>query len=145
METTGTPAILHTTGNGDCHIILRGGRRAPNYFAADVDDALAKLRSAGLPERVVVDASHDNSGKDHERQPLVAADIAGQIAAGNGALVGVMLESFLVAGRQSLTPGVALEYGQSITDACMSWDTTVDVLDRLAEAVRDRRAAQSTP
>jgi 3-deoxy-7-phosphoheptulonate synthase len=145
VEVTGTPAILHTRGNPDFHIILRGGRNAPNYAAEPVGDALARLRAAGLPERVVVDASHDNSGKDHERQPLVVADLAEQVAGGNGAIVGVMLESFLVAGRQSLTPGVPREYGQSITDACMSWETTVDVVDQLAAAVRGRRSAQRTP
>ena len=102
VDVSGSPAILHTRGNPDCHVILRGGRGAPNYGADDVADALAKLRAAGLPERVVIDASHDNSGKDHERQPRVAADIAAQVAAGNGAIVGVMLESFLVGGRQDL-------------------------------------------
>jgi len=140
VDVTGTPAILHTSGNPDCHIILRGGREAPNYPAAAVGNALAKLREAGLPERVVIDASHDNSGKDHERQPLVAADVAAQIAHGSTAIVGVMLESFLAAGRQEL--GVsALTYGQSITDACMDWEATDLVLDRLAAAVRARRGA----
>jgi 3-deoxy-7-phosphoheptulonate synthase len=141
IDVTGTPAILHTRGNPDCHIILRGGRGAPNYTAAAVGEALAKLRAAGLPERLVVDASHDNSGKDHDRQPLVVADLAEQIAAGNGAIVGVMLESFIAEGRQDLGSGVGLTYGQSITDACMAWDTTVEVLDQLAEAVRRRRDA----
>ena len=100
---------------------------------------LERLRAVGLPERVIVDASHDNSGKDHERQPGVAADLGAQVAAGNGALVGVMLESFIVAGRQELQDGKALTYGQSITDACMSWETTVEVLEGLAGAVRERR------
>jgi 3-deoxy-7-phosphoheptulonate synthase len=141
VEVTGTPAILHTSGNSDCHIILRGGRNAPNYVPSAVGEALGKLSATGLPERVVIDASHDNSGKDHERQPIVVADLAEQVGGGNRAIVGVMLESFLVAGRQSLAPGVTPEYGQSITDACMSWETTVDVLDELAEAVRARRTA----
>jgi 3-deoxy-7-phosphoheptulonate synthase len=141
IDESGTPAIHHTKGNFDCHIILRGGREAPNYDAASVEAALAKLRAAGLPERLVVDVSHDNSGKDATRQPLVAADVAGQIAGGSPALVGLMLESFLVAGRQDLDSGRPLTYGQSITDACMSWDTTVGVLDELAGAVRARRAA----
>ncbi len=105
IDVLGTPAILHTRGNPDCHVILRGGRGAPNYSPEDVDDAISRLRAAGLPERVVVDASHDNSGKDHERQPTVVGDIAAQIAAGNPALVGVMLESFLAAGRQDLDGG----------------------------------------
>ena len=139
IEVNGTPAILNTTGNPDCHIILRGGRGGPNYDAASVAAAVAALRAAGLPERVVVDASHDNSGKDDARQPLVVADLARQVAAGDRALVGVMLESFLVAGNQKL--GGELTYGQSITDKCMAWDTTVEVLGQLAEAVRARRRA----
>jgi 3-deoxy-7-phosphoheptulonate synthase len=141
VDLTGTPAILHTRGNPDGHVILRGGRGAPNYDSFTVAEALAQLRSAGLPERLVVDASHDNSGKDHNRQPQVVANVAIQIAAGNGALVGMMLESFIAEGRQELEKGKPLVYGQSITDACMAWDTTVLVLDRLAAAVRKRRAA----
>ncbi|MFN2615880.1 MAG: 3-deoxy-7-phosphoheptulonate synthase [Thermoleophilaceae bacterium] len=137
---SGTPAILHTRGNPDCHIILRGGSDAPNYGSAGVESALEKLRHAGLPERLIVDVSHDNSGKDADRQPLAAADVAEQVAGGNGAIVGMMLESFLVAGRQDLDSG-PLTYGQSITDACMDWDSTVLVLDRLAGAVRSRREA----
>jgi 3-deoxy-7-phosphoheptulonate synthase len=104
-----------------------------------VADALAKLRAAGLPERVVIDVSHDNSGKDPARQPIAADDVARQIAGGSDAVVGVMLESFLVAGRQDLDSGTPLTYGQSITDACMDWEATVQVLDRLAGAVRARR------
>jgi 3-deoxy-7-phosphoheptulonate synthase len=141
VDLTGTPAILHTRGNPDGHVILRGGRGAPNYDAATVADALAQLRAARLPERLVVDASHDNSGKDHSRQPEVVGEIGAQIAAGNGALVGVMLESFIAAGRQDLEQAKELTYGQSITDSCMAWDTTVLVLDRLAAAVRKRRGA----
>jgi 3-deoxy-7-phosphoheptulonate synthase len=141
VDLTGTPAILHTSGNDDCHVILRGGKGAPNHTAPRVAEALEKLRAAGLPERLVIDASHDNSGKDHTRQPGVGTEIAAQVAAGNEAIVGVMLESFLVEGRQDLRAGVPLTYGQSITDACMSWDTTVGVLDELAAAVRARRAA----
>jgi 3-deoxy-7-phosphoheptulonate synthase len=141
VDFSGTPAIFHTQGNPDCHVILRGGRGAPNYDAASVSDALAQLRSAGLSERLVIDVSHDNSGKDHSRQPQVAAEVADQIAAGDSAIVGVMLESFLVAGRQDLDPDADMVYGQSITDACMDWDTTVLALDRLAAAVRKRRDA----
>jgi 3-deoxy-7-phosphoheptulonate synthase len=141
VDVSGRPAILHTKGNPDAHIILRGGRSAPNYPAADVAGALELLRSARYPERVVIDASHDNSGKDHERQPLAAAGIGEQVAAGNRAIVGVMLESFLVAGRQELGVEGTLAYGQSITDACMDWDTTAEVLARLADSVRARRAA----
>lgn len=134
----GVPAVMYTRGNPDCHIILRGGRDAPNYEAAAVASALELLRGAGLPERLMVDCSHDNSGKDHERQPLVAADVARQVAAGQRAIIGVMLESFLVGGRQELGAG-PLRYGQSITDACLDWETTVEVLDGLAQAVRARR------
>ena len=141
VDISGTPAILRTRGNRDCHIILRGGRDAPNYSSPTVVEALGKLLLAGLPERVVIDASHDNSRKDHGRQPEVVADIAAQISARNGAIVGVMLESFIAEGRQSLEGGGSLTYGQSITDACMSWETTVLTLDQLAAAVRERRGA----
>ncbi len=140
IDDTGAPAILHTTGNPDGHVILRGGRGVPNYDAAGVAAALAKLRAAGLPERLVIDASHDNSGKDPVRQAEAALAVAAQIEAGNGAIVGMMLESFLVEGRQDLDVGTELTYGQSITDACMSWESTVAVLDRLAVAVRSRRS-----
>jgi 3-deoxy-7-phosphoheptulonate synthase len=139
VDVTGTPAILHTSGNEDCHVILRGGRGAPNYAPDSIAAALARLRAAGLPERLLVDCSHDNSGKDHTRQPSVAAAVAAQVAAGNRAINGVMLESFLVEGRQDL--GEELIYGRSITDECMSWETTTGVLGELAAAVRARRAA----
>jgi 3-deoxy-7-phosphoheptulonate synthase len=137
VDDSGTPAILYTTGNPEGHVILRGGRGAPNHGPDGVGDALAKLSAAGLPERVVIDASHDNSGKDCERQPAAAAGIAEQVAGGSRAIVGVMLESFLVAGRQDL--GGELTYGQSITDACMDWDQTATVLEGLQASVRARR------
>ncbi len=140
VDVSGIPAILHTTGNPDGHVILRGGSGEPNHGPASVHAALARLRKAGLAERLVVDASHDNSGKDHERQPAVAAQIGAQVARGESAIAGVMLESFLVAGRQDIVEGVELTYGQSITDACMDWDATVGVLDGLAASVRARRA-----
>ena len=136
----GAPAVMYTRGNPDCHIILRGGRAAPNYSPDDVASALEVLRAAGLPERVMIDCSHDNSGKDPSRQPLVAADVADQIARGNRAIVGMMLESFLVGGRQELGQG-ELRYGQSITDGCLDWDATVELLDGLAAAVSTRRGA----
>jgi 3-deoxy-7-phosphoheptulonate synthase len=147
IDPSGTPAILHTRGNADCHIILRGGKGRPNYDAASVAAALELLDAARLPKRLMIDLSHDNSGKDPERQPAVAADVGAQIAGGNDAIVGVMLESFLVAGRQDLQPGAELCYGQSITDGCIAWDTTVEVLEGLAASVRDRKAtrAQSAP
>ncbi len=140
VDVEGHPAILHTCGNPDCHIILRGGRGAPNYGAEPVAQALMKLRAARLPERLVIDASHENSGKDYSRQPPVVTDVAAQIGAGNPAIIGLMVESFIEAGRQDLDSG-PLTYGQSITDACMDWDTTVEVLDQLAGAVRARREA----
>jgi 3-deoxy-7-phosphoheptulonate synthase len=141
VDVSGTPAILRTTGNRDCHVILRGGKGSPNHTPEGVAATLERLRAAGLPERVVIDASHDNSGKDHTRQPATAAEIAAQLGAGNASIVGVMLESFLVEGRQDLSTGAPLAYGQSITDACMSWETTVGVLEELAAAVRARREA----
>ncbi|MGH3490456.1 MAG: 3-deoxy-7-phosphoheptulonate synthase [Actinopolymorphaceae bacterium] len=139
----GVAAILTTHGNPDCHVILRGGQTGPNYDAANVADALLRLEKADLRERLVVDASHGNSGKDHLRQPIVSRAIAEQVTAGQGGIVGVMLESFLEAGRQDLVEGEAgrLAYGQSITDACMSLPVTEGVLRELASAVRTRRAA----
>lgn len=138
VDLSGTSAILHTTGNRDCHIILRGGRDATNYDSDSIAATLADLRAVDLPERVIVDASHDNSGKDYERQPRVASEIAAEVAGGEAAIVGVMLESFLESGRQDL--GGELTYGQSVTDACMSWETTVEVLRGLDEASASRRS-----
>jgi 3-deoxy-7-phosphoheptulonate synthase len=137
----GAPAIMHTTGNVDCHVILRGGRRSPNYGAREVAATLELLLHTGLPERVMIDASHDNSGKDPERQPAVLAEIGEQLAGGARAIIGVMIESFIVGGRQELDGGGELVYGQSITDGCLGWEATVEVLDGLAAAVRARRAA----
>jgi 3-deoxy-7-phosphoheptulonate synthase len=141
IDVNGSSAILHTRGNRDCHVILRGGRGAPNYGAPDVARAVELLRASSLPERVMIDLSHDNSAKQPDRQPAVAADVAAQVAAGQRAIVGVMLESFLIAGRQDLSEQSELVYGQSITDGCIGWDTTVEVLDGLADAVRARRRA----
>jgi 3-deoxy-7-phosphoheptulonate synthase len=139
IDDAGMPAILHTTGNPDCHVILRGGHGVPNYHVPEVEDALVTLGVAGLPERLVIDASHDNSEKDPEKQFFAAGEIADQVADGNKAIVGVMLESFLVEGRQDLKPGEELTYGQSVTDACLDWEDTVAALDRLASAVEARR------
>jgi 3-deoxy-7-phosphoheptulonate synthase len=139
IDDGGTPAILYTTGNADAHVILRGGRGAPNFDADSVAGAIELLRAAGLPERVMIDCSHDNSGKEPSRQPQVAQAVAAQVAGGDRGIVGVMLESFLVAGRQDLGGSAPLAYGQSITDACIGWETTVEVLDGLAAAVRERR------
>jgi 3-deoxy-7-phosphoheptulonate synthase len=139
IDDNGIPAIHHTTGNPDGHVILRGGRGAPNYGPAEVEAALEKLRASGLPERLVIDASHDNSGKDPARQIVAAGEIGEQIAAGNTAIVGIMLESFIVEGKQSADGEGPLTYGQSITDACIAWEDTVSVLDELAASVRARR------
>jgi 3-deoxy-7-phosphoheptulonate synthase len=135
----GAPAVLATAGNEHGHLVLRGGVSGPNYDAASVSKAVALLEKAGAPPVVLVDCSHANSGKRHDRQPAVAADVAAQISAGQRAIIGVMLESHLVAGTQSVQPGVPLTYGQSITDACLSFDETVPVLESLAGAVRVRR------
>ena len=143
IDDSGTPAVLYTTGNADCHVILRGGRGAPNHDAASVGAAIERLRAVGLPERMMIDLSHVNSGKAPERQPQIAAEVGAQIAAGQKAIAGVMIESFLVEGRQELSADEPLVYGQSITDGCIGWETTVEVLDGLAAAVRARRAAHS--
>ena len=140
IDADGRSAILHTRGNSDCHIILRGGRSGTNFDTESVGRANALLRDSHLPERVVIDLSHDNSGKQPERQPEVARAVGEQLAAGDRTITGVMIESFLVAGNQSPGPIDTLTYGQSITDGCIGWETTVEVLDELAGAVRRRRA-----
>jgi 3-deoxy-7-phosphoheptulonate synthase len=137
----GLAAFVSTRGNPYGHVILRGGARGPNYDRASVRAALDALREAGLPERLVIDASHGNSERDHLRQPVVVGEIAEQIAAGESGIAGVMVESFLVAGRQDLTDPSRLVFGQSITDACIGWDDTVAVLESLASAARERRAS----
>jgi 3-deoxy-7-phosphoheptulonate synthase len=136
----GLAAIVTTRSNPDCHVVLRGGRDGPNYDVDSVQRTLESLRGAGLPPRVMIDVSHDNSRKDYRRQPLVAREVAAQTARGQAGIVGVMLESFLVEGRQDLTDKSQLVYGQSITDGCMGWETTVLVLRELAEAVQARRS-----
>jgi len=136
----GAPAVLTTSGNPHGHLVLRGGSRSgPNFDAAHIAEAAALLQKAGAPNAVLVDCSHANSGKRFERQPEVAHDVAGQIAGGQRAIIGVMLESHLVAGAQSVKPDQALTYGQSITDGCLAFDDTVPVLEDLARAVRSRR------
>ena len=139
MTKMGMAAIFETRGNDDAHVILRGGKNGPNYDAASIEASCAVLRAAGLREQVMVDCSHANSNKSHERQIDVAQDLARQLAQGEHRIVGVMIESNLEAGRQDLKPGVPLQYGVSITDACLSWQQTEPVLDVLAEAVRHRR------
>jgi 3-deoxy-7-phosphoheptulonate synthase len=131
--------VVTTSGNRDTHVILRGGRAGPNYEVPYIAKALDLITAAGLPRRLMVDASHGNSGRDHRRQPSVAAAVADQVAAGETGLAGVMLESFLREGRQEPGPLDALAYGQSVTDACMDFGTTIAVLETLAAAVRGRR------
>ena len=135
----GHSAIVSTAGNEDCHIILRGGKE-PNYDAASIDDACKKLAAAGVPAKLIVDFSHGNSRKQYALQIEAGRDIATQLAAGEERIMGIMCESHLVEGRQDLLPGKTLEYGKSITDACIGWEPTVALLDMLAEGVRQRRA-----
>jgi 3-deoxy-7-phosphoheptulonate synthase len=137
----GRSAIAATSGNEDCHVILRGGR-TPNYDAASVDAAAAELGRAGVAARLMIDTSHANSSKKPENQSAVAADIARQVAGGEQRIVGVMIESNLVAGRQDVVPGKPLTYGQSITDGCIDLATTADVLKQLADAVTTRRSVR---
>ncbi|QJD99061.1 3-deoxy-7-phosphoheptulonate synthase AroG [Massilia forsythiae] len=134
----GHSAIVSTAGNEDCHIILRGGK-APNYDAASVEEACKQLAANGLAGRLMIDASHANSSKNPQNQVPVCADIARQVAGGEERIVGVMVESHLVGGRQDLEPGKELTYGQSVTDGCIDWETSVNVLEGLAAAVRQRR------
>ena len=140
IDDSGTASIFTTTGNPDCHVVLRGGTASTNYDAGAVGDALGRLRAAGLAERVVVDASHGNSNKRHERQSVVVDELAARVREGATDVRGVMIESFLEAGRQELVLGQSrrLTYGQSVTDACVGWDTTVDMLRTLACAVSAR-------
>jgi 3-deoxy-7-phosphoheptulonate synthase len=135
----GQSAIFVTSGNPDCHVILRGGSKTVNYTAESVAHACEQLEKAGLAPNVMIDCSHANSNKDHTRQGIVCRDIAGQIANGNRHIIGVMIESNLVAGAQKLVPGRPLVYGQSITDACIGWDETAVLLGELACAVRSGR------
>jgi 3-deoxy-7-phosphoheptulonate synthase len=142
VHKNGQVAIVQTNGNKDCHVILRGGK-APNYDAASVAQACKELEAAKLPVKLMVDCSHANSSKQHEKQRDVARDIAGQMAAGSRSIFGVMIESHLEDGTQKFSPGKdkpeSLRYGQSITDACLGWDVSLDVLDTLSQAVRQRR------
>ncbi|MDE2612354.1 MAG: 3-deoxy-7-phosphoheptulonate synthase [Burkholderiales bacterium] len=143
VHKSGQVSIVQTCGNKDCHIILRGGNRGPNYDAASVAAACREIEAAKLDCRLMIDASHANAGKQHERQIEVARDVAAQLAAGTRCIFGVMVESHLQPGSQKFTPGkddpAKLEYGKSITDACIGWDDSVRVLDDLAAAVRARR------
>jgi len=136
----GMASVVATTGNPDCHVILRGGRGGPNYDNTSVDAAVEVIANAGMEPRLVIDASHGNSGKSEVRQAEVVREIAGSIAAGNKKISGIMMESFLVAGNQKPAPS-GLEYGKSVTDSCIDWDTTAALLRELAAAARARRGA----
>ncbi len=138
MTKMGQAAIFETRGNDDCHIILRGGKQ-PNYAKADIDAACALLQAAGLRQQVMVDVSHANSSKQHARQIVVASDVAAQIAQGDTRITGIMIESHLQEGRQDMVAGTPLKHGVSVTDACISMEQTVPVLQGLAAAVRERR------
>ncbi len=138
----GISAIVATTGNDACHIILRGSSQGGNYDAQSVDPLAEELKKAGLPHRVMIDFSHGNSQKDHQRQAVVCKDVAEQLSAGSDNIFGVMMESHLLEGKQDLVEGKKPIYGQSITDACISWETTQQLLEELAQAVRARRTAR---
>ena len=143
VTAAGAAAVVTTSGNADTHVILRGGRSGPNYASSHVTKALDLISAAGLPRRIMVDASHGNSGKDHTRQVGVAESLADQLAGGQRGVVGVMLESFLVAGRQNPGDPASLTYGQSVTDACMDIEMTRSALETLATSVQARRRSSS--
>jgi len=138
----GHSAIVSTNGNEDCHVILRGGK-TPNYDAESVEAACREIAASGLASRLMIDASHANSSKNPQNQLPVCANIAGQIASGDRRIVGVMIESNLVAGRQDLVPGKELVYGQSVTDGCVNWEDSVKALEVLAAAVKQRRVSEN--
>ena len=138
----GHSAIVSTRGNEDCHVILRGGA-STNYDAASVDAACKELAASGVPGKVMIDFSHANCRKQHKLQIEVARDVGGQMAAGDERIIGVMVESHLKEGRQDLVPGKELEYGKSVTDACLGWEDSVTVLEILAEAVQQRRVKRA--
>lgn len=139
----GVAAIVRTHGNNACHVILRGGKGGTNFDAASIQNVTNQLAARGLPATVMIDCSHGNSLKDYRQQTAVAQSLAEQIRHGSRAITGVMIESHLVEGRQDAKPGASLTYGQSITDACVSWETTQGMLDELASAVRSRRASRA--
>jgi len=139
LRKEGNSGIFSTTGNPDCHIILRGGKE-PNYDAASINKVSAELEKAGLRANIMIDFSHANSNKQHEKQMDVATDVCDQLAAGDNRIIGVMIESHLIAGRQDIVVGQELTYGQSITDACLGWEDTEILLEKLAKAVQKRRS-----
>ncbi|MGN9840973.1 3-deoxy-7-phosphoheptulonate synthase [Nonomuraea sp. H19] len=147
IDDDGFTAIVATAGNPDCHIVLRGGAKGPNYGPVDVARTIELLGSAGLRRSLFVDVSHGNSGKDHERQPVVVGEIAERLALGERGIAGVMIESFLAAGRQELVLGHTddLTFGQSVTDACVDWGQTIRMIEDLAQSVTARRRLAEIP
>jgi 3-deoxy-7-phosphoheptulonate synthase len=143
MTKNGHSAIFETNGNEDCHVILRGGNDGPNYEAKFVKEAVEQLQSAGVEDKLMIDCSHANSQKQHQNQLIVADSITEQLTLGNENIMGVMIESHLEAGRQDIEPGKQLTYGQSITDACINWDDSLDMLETLANGVQARRRETS--
>lgn len=139
MTKNGHSAIFETHGNEDCHVILRGGNDGPNYEAKFVNEAVEQLQSAGVEDKLMIDCSHANSQKKHQNQIIVADAIAQQLTSGNANIMGVMIESHIEEGRQDIEPGKQLTYGQSITDACIHWDDSLEVLETLANGVKTRR------
>ena len=144
VDGAGRVGVVRTAGNPHCHIVLRGGGAGPNYDATEVAKAVAALQKARVNPRVMIDASHDNSGKDPERQPAVLRDVGQQIRAGQQRILGVMLESHLTAGRQELVDKSTLTYGQSITDGCIDFDATCETLESFADAVRSSSSLRAT-
>ena len=138
LRKEGNSGIFSTTGNPDCHIILRGGKE-PNYDTENINKVSAELEKAGLPAKIMVDFSHANSSKQHEKQMDVSTDVCNQLAAGENRIFGIMIESHLIAGRQDIVEGQELTYGQSITDACLGWEDTEILIEQLAKAVQKRR------
>lgn len=144
LTQAGQAAIFTTAGNEDCHLILRGGSSAPNYDGESVDNATKQLEAGGLSPRLMIDFSHANSRKQPEKQFEVAQDVGGRVADGDGRIMGVMVESNLVAGKQKVQPGQPITYGQSITDGCLGWDDSETLAGQLAKAARKRRTAKAS-
>jgi len=144
VDGAGRVGVVRTAGNPYCHIVLRGGGTGPNYGAAEVERAVAALKKAKVNPGVIIDASHDNSGKDPERQPAVLSDVGEQLRAGQPHILGVMLESHLRAGRQELVDKSTLTYGQSITDGCIDFDRTCNAVESFADAVRRSSSLRAT-
>ena len=144
IDSDGRVGVVRTAGNPHCHIVLRGGSAGPNYGSAEVSKAVAALKKAHVNPNVMIDASHDNSGKDPLRQPAVLADVGAQIRGGEQHILGVMLESHLVEGRQELVDKTTLKYGQSITDGCIGFEATAEVLRSFADDVRAGNSMRAT-